>query len=454
MTTILLVILGVLLAAASVLFVVYYGGDAFGGGKTEAEAGRLVSEGAQMEAALELFYRQEGHYPTSDDPVAELMTAGYLSHEPLGTRTSMPDRWKIDYDAGMIRAQLGLTDEEETMDICLKARQQLELPDTGTELGVYKCDGTDSPGGVLPGREPCCIGEVGVGGGPAVEVTPAFQPDLCGAAPAASASYADKGAWLACYAKQVNTAAEFWITSGRGQTPTLSALLAEEYIHHPAPSYPEISYIGVTNFASNYVPFASSAPSNDKPVYFWITFNGGTLNQGESFSTATANASGGYLTKAGGAFWHVYSQPIYWPHEYDDRVVVDPELTWEGPIPSATASNAQRAEYMGYWFLKNSAAIKQWKADGKPGSQITSISGLYATNYDTAPPPPLKDGEGLGITTSTAYDNNGVPALIWYSYYRNSGASSLCSAISNRVYGQLKCGSYSTNYYGAAKTHR
>ena len=165
MTTILLVILGVLLAAASVLFVVYYGGDAFGSGKIEAEAGRLVSESAQMEAALELFYRQEGHYPTSDDPVAELMAAGYLSHEPLGTRTSIRDRWKIDYDAGMIRALLGSVGEEESENICLKARQQLDLPETGTATGIYRCDGSDSPGGILPGREPCCIGEVAVGGG-------------------------------------------------------------------------------------------------------------------------------------------------------------------------------------------------------------------------------------------------------------------------------------------------
>lgn len=167
MTTILLVILGVLLAAAAVLFVVYYGGDAFGNGKIEAEAGRLVSEGAQMEAALELFYRQEGHYPTSEDPVAELMAAGYLSHEPLGTRTATVDRWRIDYDAGMIRALLGPSDSEESSSICLKARQQLELPVANTATGIYRCDGTDSPGGRLSGREPCCIGEVGVGGGPA-----------------------------------------------------------------------------------------------------------------------------------------------------------------------------------------------------------------------------------------------------------------------------------------------
>ena len=166
MTTIILVILGVLLAAAAVLFVIYYGGDAFGNGQIEAEAGRLVGEGAQMEAALELYYRQEGHYPTSDDPVAELIAAGYLDYQPLGTRTTEADRWAINYDAGMIMARLGTTASEESANICLKARQQLDLPAANTATGIYRCDGTDSPGGKLAGREPCCIGEVGIGGGP------------------------------------------------------------------------------------------------------------------------------------------------------------------------------------------------------------------------------------------------------------------------------------------------
>ena len=166
MTTIILVILGVLLAAASVLFVVYYGGDAFGNGHIEAEAGRLVGEGAQMEAALELYYRQEGTYPTSDDPVSELIAAGYLTYQPLGTRTTEADRWAIDYDVGMIRAKLGTTDHEESANICLKARQQLDLPEANTSTGIYRCDGSDSPDGRLAGREPCCIGEAAVGGGP------------------------------------------------------------------------------------------------------------------------------------------------------------------------------------------------------------------------------------------------------------------------------------------------
>jgi len=166
MTTIILVILGVVLAAAAALFIVYYGGDAFGNGRIEAEAGRLVSESSQVEAALELYYRQEGHYPRGDDPVEELIAAGYLTHAPLGTRTTLPDRWKIDYDAEMIRALLGTTDDDEAVNICLTARQQLDLPEANTASGVYRCDGSDSPNGRLAGREPCCIGEVSPGGGP------------------------------------------------------------------------------------------------------------------------------------------------------------------------------------------------------------------------------------------------------------------------------------------------
>jgi len=179
MTTIILVILGVLLAAAAVLFVVYYGGDAFGNGHIEAEAGRLVGEGAQMEAALELYYRQEGHYPRGDDPVAELISAGYLDMNPMGTRTTDPDKWSINYDAGMILARLGTTDHEETTNICLKARQQLDLPKANTSTGIYRCDGTDSPGGRLSGREPCCIGEVAVGGGPKDKSPEAIYATAC-----------------------------------------------------------------------------------------------------------------------------------------------------------------------------------------------------------------------------------------------------------------------------------
>ena len=219
MTTILLVILGVLLAAAAVLFVVYYGGDAFGNGRIEAEAGRLVGEGAQMEAALELYYRQEGHYPRSSDPVAELIAAGYLTHAPLGTRTQEKDRWAIDYDAQMIRALLGTTDNEDTMSICLKARQQLDLPAANTSTGVYRCDGTDSPNGRLGGREPCCIGEVAPGGVAVDKGPEAVYAQACaGLGGMPVASDADKLAYLRttvqCLRGRAITTPEYLVSKG------------------------------------------------------------------------------------------------------------------------------------------------------------------------------------------------------------------------------------------------
>ena len=448
MTTILLVILGVLLAAASVLFVIYYGGDAFGGGKIEAEAGRLVSEGAQMEAALELFYRQEGHYPTSDDPVAELMTAGYLSHEPLGTRTSMPDRWKIDYDAGMIRAQLGLTDEEETMDICLKARQQLELPDTGTELGVYKCDGSDSPGGLLPGREPCCIGEIALGSGGGTDPSGPVrftQPDVCGAMPASGASNSVRGPWLACYIRQVEAAADAWIDEGLGSFPSVNTLYEAGYLHTPRPNWPEISYIGPTRNQYR----LHGAPAGSTVVVAEYNTGAGVASR-RALTEAVAAADPG-LPTSNYYVYHNYTGPIYNTSEGEPDGDIPP---WLGPIPSGNASLSDKANYIAYWFRKNREAIEKWKADGKAGSSITSINALYATEYETAAPIQFTQDESLYINTSWARDWDNYPNLVWTSYHRNGDADSLCDAIEYRLYGQARCSSYGTYYHVAYKSHR
>lgn len=168
MTTIILVILGVLIAAAAVLFMLYYGGDGYTNAYVEAEAARLVGEGQQISSALELHYRQEGFFPRGTDPIEELIGSKYLTHRPLGKRDAEEaDKWAINYDAGMVRLKLGKTDDDQSMKVCLKARQQLDLPEANTASGAYRCDGSDSPGGKLSGREPCCVGEVAAGGGTA-----------------------------------------------------------------------------------------------------------------------------------------------------------------------------------------------------------------------------------------------------------------------------------------------
>ena len=172
MTTIILIAIGLLLAGAAALFVIYYGGDSLDKMSDEAQAGRLVGEGAQVEAALELYYRQEGEYPRGENPVQQLIDADYLTHDPLGTYTQAKDLWHIDYDAAMIRALLGTTDNSKSLNICKTARRQLNLPDAPTKTTIYRCDVSDSPGGKISGREPCCIGDLSNGSGSSAPKTP------------------------------------------------------------------------------------------------------------------------------------------------------------------------------------------------------------------------------------------------------------------------------------------
>lgn len=183
MTTVILAIVGILIAAAAALFVFFYGGEAFGESEVRAEAARLVTEGQQIHNATELFYQQEGDYPgrrpdgTLDGELAmtELLAKDYLTHVPVGAKLSNEDTWNMIYsDDGMIYSRLGsfvdpsdptateaqIKASENAMNVCREARKQLAYQDFQT---VYKCDGSDYPitswaaRGTLPDNEPCCI---------------------------------------------------------------------------------------------------------------------------------------------------------------------------------------------------------------------------------------------------------------------------------------------------------
>ena len=153
MSNIFLVIMGVLIAGAAAIMTIDYGNDAFSKYKEEAEAGRLVSEGAQIEAAVELYYRNKGQFPDEGNPMQELMDTSYLTHAPRGAEY-ITGEWIVDYDEGHIRATVGPSSDEDAMDICRTARRQLKMP---SPEDVLQCDGSDSPGGKLSSREPCCI---------------------------------------------------------------------------------------------------------------------------------------------------------------------------------------------------------------------------------------------------------------------------------------------------------
>jgi hypothetical protein len=178
MTTIILVIIGVLIAAASALFMVFYGGSALDGGRQKAEAARLVSEGVQIQAAVQAFRVQEQRMPGNDgsgiDAIALWDLAcpnsdgqKYLTQIPKGTAATPPtfncgsrplptdtieSPWKIDYRYGIARSVIGQAkdangNELEAYGICRAARKSAGL--TGDPV---RCA---DPG--ISNAEPCCI---------------------------------------------------------------------------------------------------------------------------------------------------------------------------------------------------------------------------------------------------------------------------------------------------------
>lgn len=153
MTTIILVVVGVLLAAVAALMIVFYGGDVFTRYHQEAEAGRLVNEGAQIEAAVELYYQREMAFPDGENAIDVLVDEDYLVSIPKGFGGTNGD-WTIDYEEGHIRSTVGSADDDDAISLCVTARRQLKI---ANPEDVKQCDGSDSENGRLHGLEPCCI---------------------------------------------------------------------------------------------------------------------------------------------------------------------------------------------------------------------------------------------------------------------------------------------------------
>ncbi|MAM36988.1 MAG: hypothetical protein CL949_00445 [Erythrobacter sp.] len=155
MTNLILVTLGVLLASGAAVMVTFYGGTAFTDTRRNGEASKIIVEGSQIASAFDAFVQRERRLPgggsSSEDALDELLAEDYLSEIPNGAGQS---GWKIDYSAGMIYSVVGSASDEESMKICRSARAQIGLSNRDT---VYRCDGSDYPGGSLPDREPCCI---------------------------------------------------------------------------------------------------------------------------------------------------------------------------------------------------------------------------------------------------------------------------------------------------------
>lgn len=143
MTTIVLVIIGILIAAVAALMVVWYGGDAFGRSGATAQAQQLINAGQNILSAHQLYMAHNGAEP---DSYAHLTsTNDYLAERPaisddLGT---VDEDWISLTGDGSSFAVANVPDE-----VCRRVNQSLrgdnDIPDTVTQvMGCMTRDGTN-----------------------------------------------------------------------------------------------------------------------------------------------------------------------------------------------------------------------------------------------------------------------------------------------------------------------
>lgn len=141
MTTIILSILGILLAAAAALMVVFYGGTAFEDSSTEATANSLQNAGANVLAASDMYQFDHGRLPMN---LGDLTNNGrYLSAEPDIVGFHANHNFEIHSATHRNYAVFPVP-----QDVCLKVNQNVGVNDDGD-------DAADIPTGRPPEKVGC-----------------------------------------------------------------------------------------------------------------------------------------------------------------------------------------------------------------------------------------------------------------------------------------------------------
>ena len=100
MTTIILTIIGILLAAAAALMVIFYGGDAFNSGTVGAQANQIQNGGTNVVSAVQMYKAERATAPTG---IPQLLVAGpngaYLDEAPALAADQAASLVTVDPDA-------------------------------------------------------------------------------------------------------------------------------------------------------------------------------------------------------------------------------------------------------------------------------------------------------------------------------------------------------------------
>lgn len=151
MTTIILTIIGILIAAAGALAVLYYGGFSYEDTQNKAVATTMIGHANMIDAAMTTYQAEYGRNVVvehQDQALEKLVERGYLGSIPKSPLSNnVSSQWKFDAERGIVRSALGAADDERALAVCQAARERLDM--TGDPLSC------DDP--ALLRRDPCCI---------------------------------------------------------------------------------------------------------------------------------------------------------------------------------------------------------------------------------------------------------------------------------------------------------
>jgi len=160
MSNVLIGVIGVILFIGLALAGALFLGDRFSNSKTDSEAARFISEGAQIARAYEMFQVQEGGYPTGNGfPAAtldqsrllEMVDRGYLKSIPEGGKRNVDNpnvtEWYIDNEKGTALTLIGT--DEGSAKVCAAARRQAGF--SGEIDDIKLCSASD-----IANNDPCC----------------------------------------------------------------------------------------------------------------------------------------------------------------------------------------------------------------------------------------------------------------------------------------------------------
>ena len=125
MTTIILTIIGILLAAAAALMVIFYGGDAFNSGSVGAQANTYQNAGTNVIAAVQLA-KADAQDLSAVATVADLVaikTGAYLKESP-----ALPDGSVTSLNSSRFTAEV-----TGGVDVCARINENLKNGMVGTE---------------------------------------------------------------------------------------------------------------------------------------------------------------------------------------------------------------------------------------------------------------------------------------------------------------------------------